>query len=466
MKFARLLFIVAFVFSYSTTLAQPNSSLNIQHIVDVPLTCGSLPLTMIHDQLGRPYMYVAQKSGGLGIYDISNINSPSLVITIPTFSFDTLDANSITQDGNYLFVALGNFFTGAVQYSGMAIIDVTNPATATVTDFWKHASPGEGAGFVGIEGNYAYLAAMGNGLIIFDVTDKNNIAYISQFIPSINFPDPNPDPAKYNARGLEVKNDIVYLAYDAGGLRIINTTNKLNPVQTGQYSNPTLNGIPRAYNNIILDDSLVYVPIDYCGLEILNVADTSNITQTGWWNPWGCPTNNWFTSPGHTNEIAYDKNCGIVFMSTGKSEMYAVDVSNPALPDSVDVYGNTTNNQGTWGVSKYDDKLFLSYICTFGVPFPGNWPGVKILSYDNNCSTGIFENEEMDVHFYPNPTLSQLIIEDNELELNQIVILNVSGQVMLKTVSKKIDVSLFPPGVYFIRLMTKDNAIIKKFIKQ
>ncbi|MCO6501053.1 MAG: T9SS type A sorting domain-containing protein [Vicingus serpentipes] len=448
------------------------SQLNIQHAVDIPMSCGALPMTMLHDQIGRDYLYVAQKSGGLTIYDISTINTPILVDSIPINSLDTLDVMSLSQKGNYLYLALGNFFNGGNQYSGMAIIDVTTPSSAIITDIWKHATPGQGAGFVALEGNYAYLAAMGNGLITFDVSDKNNIVFLSQLVPSINFPDPSPDPNKYNARGMAVKNDIVYLAYDAGGLRIINVTDKLNPAQNGQYSLPVLNGKPRAYNNIILDDSLVYVTIDYCGLEILNVSDTTNITQVGWWNPWGCPSNNWFTSTGHTNELAYDKNCEVLFMSTGKSEMYAVDISNPAQPDSIAVFGNTTNNLGTWGVSQHNNQLFLSYICTLGIPFPGNWAGVKALTYDNNCSTGISEElEKIEIKIYPNPTSNKTTIDFEEYDLNHAYyqIINLLGEIIeTQPITKKqqlLNLSYFDQGVYFIKFTNHSGSQTLKLIK-
>src|SRR5205085_7057044 len=120
------------------------------------------------------------------------------------------------------------------------------------TDYIKLDTLLGGSGIVKVEGNYAYLGAMTHGLVILDVTDKNNIQFASRFVPSIYYPDANPTPSFYNARGMEVKNDIVYLCYDAGGLRIINVQDKLNPVETGRYSNPVMNGLPRAYNNIIL----------------------------------------------------------------------------------------------------------------------------------------------------------------------------------------------------------------------
>jgi hypothetical protein len=118
------------------------------------------------------------------------------------------------------------------------------------------------------------------------------------FKPSIHFPKINPDASeqlKINVRQIAAKNDILYVCYDAGGVRIVNATNKTTLVETGQYSNPALINRARAYNNLVLNDSLVYVATDYCGMEILNVKDTSQITQTSWWNPWNCETasNTW-----------------------------------------------------------------------------------------------------------------------------------------------------------------------------
>ena len=253
----------------------------------------------------------------------------------------------------------------------MAIIDVTNPSSATVTDYYIIPNSSSGAGIVKVEGNYAYLGGMRSGLIILDVSDKTNIVYNSQYIPDVNYPVANPNVDLYNARGMEVKNSIVYLCYDAGGLRIINCENKFFPVETGQYANPssfTPFNLPRAYNNIILDDTLVYISVDYCGLEVLDISDTTNINLVGWWNPYNCPNNNWFSSPSHTNELAYDKACKRLFVSTGKSDMMVLDVSDPMQPDSCNYYGGVSNNIGTWGVSLHQDKIFLSYICSI-IPF-------------------------------------------------------------------------------------------------
>lgn len=462
------------IFSEISLFAQNCINLNIQHRADIASTCPFMVMTMIHDQQNRPYLYVANKEAGLKIYDISTITTPSLVAAVPTTLFDTLDVMNLSQAGNYIYLAIGNHFNSN-QESGMAIIDVSNPLSPTVTDYWKLTSSTGGSGIVKTEGNYAYLGAMGNGLIILDISNKSNIVYLSQFKPDINYPTASPNPALYNARGMEIKNDIVYLCYDAGGLRIINTSVKTAPLETGRFSNPVMNGLPRAYNNLILDDSLVYITVDYCGLEVLNVSDTSNITLTGWWNPYNCPGNNWFSSPVHANEIQYEKTCKRLFISTGKSDLYVLDVSNPTLPDSCNFYGGVSNNIGSWGVGLYLDQIYLSYVCAL-IPFASNWTGVKILNYNNTCLAGV--NEQL----YNTNLFSIVKNNESNIELlftkelmNQNITIRVFDYLgrdinsIYRVLSERniaFDLADLQSGVYFILVESNSYFQTEKFIKK
>jgi hypothetical protein len=372
-----------------------------------------MTMTMIHDVLDRPYLYVANKEGGLVIYDVTNIDTPLYMNSLSIDFFDSLDVMSVSQSGTFLYLALGNHFI-TPERTGMAIVDVTGPTFPFPRDYWVYSGPAGGGGMVQVEDNYAYLGGMTNGLFVFDVSDKDNIDSLSHFMPDLDFPEPNPDTPKYNLRGLVVKDAIVYAAFDAGGVRIINCTDKANPRETGRYSNPVMNGKPRAYNNLVVDDTLIYVTADYCGLEVLNISDTSNITQVSWWNPWTCETNpfNWFISDGHSNEIMHDPDCDLLFISTGRSDMYVVDISDPAAPDSCNHYGNVTDSLGTWGVSRYRDKLFLSYICVPWpyIPFPGIWTGVKVMSYED-CLVGVEEQISDDLTVTPNPVHTTAFVE-------------------------------------------------------
>jgi hypothetical protein len=370
---------------FSCKKTEPGNTGNIEITTknEIASVCSELFLTAKQDGQGRNYLYAAAKEGGLKIYDISA--SPLLKKTILISQLSSLEVMNLSQSGNYLFLALGNHFGTALQNPGMAIIDVSDPLNATVKSVWKDVTKTDGAGIVETDGNYAYLGAMKSGMMIFDITDKSLPILKSVFVPSILFPDPNPDPAKFNARGMAIRNDLVYLCYDAGGLRIINVTDKQNPVEAGKYSNPEMNGKPRAYNNIVLDGSVAYITVDYCGMETLDISNPSNIRLLSWWNPWNCHTNplNWFSSNGHANEIAIDKMNKLVFMSTGKSDMQVVNVANPANPVHKYEYGGINNNIGTWGISVSNNNIYLSYICNaLPWPFSSNWTGIKILRYE------------------------------------------------------------------------------------
>lgn len=449
--------LVVLLTNYKITNGQGCSGLNIQFKSDISSLCNYMVMTMAHDKESKPFLYVANKEAGLKIYDVSNLSLPTLSKTIPNTSFGALDVMNLKQQGNYLYLALGNHFSNN-QASGIAIVDVSDPSKAAVTDFWILPDSVGGAGVIEVEGDYAYLGAMKNGLVILDISNKNNIVFRSRIIPNINYPTVKPNPNLYNARGLAVKNGIVYLCFDAGGIRIINTTNKNTPMETGHFSNPLLNGYARAYNNVTLHNNLLYVAVDYCGVEILDVTDTSKIKMKGKWNPYNCPSNNWFNTPVHANELYLDTSCKLLYLSTGKSDMMVLDVSNPAVPDSCNAYGGVGNNIGTWGIGVYESHIYLSYVCSI-IPFSSNWTGVKILSYTpcNKNSKAKIKTEEV-FKIYPSPSNKLLKIEfsNPNLKVGDAYFQNVLGQTYrLESYSNSInqfDVSELPAGVYFLNL--------------
>ncbi len=472
-KFYWSLFLTAFGLSPVISFSQSCSTLNITQQSYIASTCNEMVMTMIHDELGRSYLYVANKEAGLKIYDISTIATPSLVATVSTTAFNSLHVMNVSQSGNYLYLAIGNTFTGA-QQGGMAIVDVTIPTAPVVTDFYLVPSSTSGGGIVKVEGDYAYFGAMKSGLQILDVTNKSDIKFVSQFMPTINWPvSNNPNANLYNARGMEVKNSIVYLCFDAGGIRIINCTNKLAPKETGRWCNPVMYkpfDHPKAYNNIVLDDTLAYVAVDYAGMEVLNISDTSKMKLAGWWNPYNAPSNNWFTSPVHANEIRYEKNCKRIFMSTGKSDMMVIDVANPLKPDSCNYYGGVANNIGTWGIGMYKSEIYLSYICTAGIPFSSDLTGVKILTY-TSCSTGIEELRGDPINVFPIPATNQLTLEVNSnFNVPRLNVTNIFGQVFSLPCknfghSLHLDISELSNGYYFITTAINEKKFTMKFIK-
>lgn len=86
-----------------------------------------------------------------------------------------------------------------------------------------------------------------------------------------------------------------------------------------------------------------------------------------------------------------------------------------------------------------------------------------------NLATDIIENNlEKTFTIYPNPTTNKLSIIGNHLDIIEINIIDLAGRHM-KTVNQNlhtINVTDLPNGIYFIKLLTDEKTIIKKFIKQ
>jgi hypothetical protein len=171
--------------------------------------------------------------------------------------------------------------------------------------------------------------------------------------------------------------DRLYLAYDAGGLRVLDISNRAKPKEIGRYINAGMGRKQQAYNNFVLDGDFLYAAIDYAGMEVLNVRNPKDIRQVGWWNPWEAdkPKNIWFNSGGHTNQLAFDKKRKLAYLSAGKSELQVVDVSNPRNPVLARHYSDSNGNRGAWGVTLADDVAYRTDIQAV-VPFKGTWSGV------------------------------------------------------------------------------------------
>ncbi len=227
--------------------------------------------------------------------------------------------------------------------------------------------------------------------------------------------------------------------------------------------------------NIVLKDTLAYLAVDYCGMEVVNIADPSNIQLIGWWNPYGCPNNNWYTSPVHANEIRYDADCEVLFLSTGKSDLFVLDVSDPLQTDSVDYYGGVSNNLGTWGVNIYQNQIYLSYICVPWpyIPFESDSTGVKILSY-TNCSTGIEELNSLNIQVSPNPVVDDLTLVIDEVSggWSTVSITSITGELLyeekLEPKAGKINLNMnrLSSGVYFLAVKNANGSVLVKFVKE
>jgi hypothetical protein len=259
---------------------------------------------------------------------------------------------------------------------------VQAPESPSVTARWLSPTVLSGTTSMLLDGTHLFLGAKRHGVFVFDVTRADTLIRIAEFLPDPNFPKSNPGTTEYpNTRGLALSGNRLYVANDAGGLRIVDVTNRAAPVEVAKYINAGVVNKPQAYNSVVVAGSVAYLALDYCGLEIVDVANPTGMRQLGWWNPWGCdtPANIWFNSPGHTNQLALDLARGLAYLSAGASELVVVDVSDPARPVLRGQFEASGGDQGAWGLALAADETYLTYILS-ALPFRGTWAGVRAVN--------------------------------------------------------------------------------------
>lgn len=435
--------------------------------------------TPLFDRLGRDYLYVTTKELGLITYDISLPSNPTPVDTIAVNQFGNLKPTDVVQNGNYLYVSLGDFQGFIPQRAGMAIINVQNPLVPVITDQWDSTAYNQGAAAILYDNGYAYLGAMERGVLILDVSNTGNIVFKSQFIPDPLFGNPANAP---NARGLAIRNDTLYVAYDAGGLRILDVTNKTNVTEVGKYRSPAIvSAAYPYYNNVSLVGNYAYVAVDFCGIDVVDVSDPVNMQSSGWLNPWSClkdtvqNTNTWSGSDGHTNQLRFVPGDSIFFVSGGDTEVLAVDGDNPAQPTVAGSFGAVNDSIfGSWGIDYFNNQVAVTLI-RYPIhgpftPFFTRQGGIRILSWTHPL--GEKENVSKPVAFnvYPNPVTEQLRLQSDYTGAVRVQCFDLSGKAVTASHSfanannAAVDVRGLAAGTYLLKLVADESVCWKKVV--
>lgn len=97
-----------------------------------------------------------------------------------------------------------------------------------------------------------------------------------------------------------------------------------------------------------------------------------------------------------------------------------------------------------------------------------NWTNIDPQAgFSENCSLGILEVSEMNISIYPNPasTILNVIVEmDTDLMVYDIQGRLIINKTHLDAGNNKLDVSNLITGIYFVRISSEANSIIKRII--
>ena len=483
MKKLFLLFPVIFLLYQGKLMASPGDTVifttlgHFYYDTITPKACYS-PLI---DRMGRPYVYGASVDMGMITFDISNQMNPFPIDTITPAELGGFGykATFIAQQQDTLFIATGGFQV-AGNKAGLQTWDFTNPNAPVLLDRWDSTAFTHGCSHIIVQGNYAYLAAMDDGVIILDVSDKYNIQFVSQLTLSATPSTPyNP-----HARGLYLGNDTLVVADDGGGLRIVDVSNVNAPVQIGSY----LNTLPTAqdtvypfYNHVWCLGRHCYIPLDYAGFEVDDISNPQSVQNEAYANYWNnTGVWSWFGSDGHTNEIVWTGlTTNVMMVSGADSQVLAVDPSDPSDPRIMGWWGPpNTDNLAAWGVDEFNGLVVCGYLrdTWANQPYYSTYGGIQLLSWILVTETNEIAAGNPAMHVYPNPTndLLTIALPGTSSDVFTIEIMDIAGRVVMTQPANprengrnaQVDVSGLSAGSYTVRVSSGDVVCTAPVIVQ
>jgi len=146
----------------------------------------------------------------------------------------------------------------------LRVVSVADPAHPIQVGQWLHSEPSgsEGNGVV-VEGNYAFLSDMVDGLFVISVADPAHPAEVGHLAM----------PGYSN--GVAVSGNYAYVADDTDGLRVVSIADPAHPVEVGHCETTG------AASGVTIVGNLAYLADADSGLRVISVADPAHPVEVG-----------------------------------------------------------------------------------------------------------------------------------------------------------------------------------------
>ena len=145
----------------------------------------------------------------------------------------------------------------------------------------------------------------------------------------------------------------------------------------------------------------------------------------------------------------------------GGSASITVPVPNDQTATFFWTYDNTCYSHGSlsevsYEIYDWDDNLIVA---SNAYPTVG-----EIVEYEVNCDQDDVAEQEQTQLLYPNPAADRFTIEG---KVKEVKVFNALGQLVRKGSENTIDVSVWPEGVYFVRIVDENDTVSTvKFLKR
>ncbi len=226
-----------------------------------------------------------------------------VVILFGIISFSNYISSGAYMGGVYEIDTVAYLPSGA----GIIIANVSEPNSPIVMSFFNIGNYAKIWDIYVID-TFAYVADNYAGLRIINVSD-----------PLLPIESGRCDIGNERIWGIYVIDTFVYIAADDEGLRIINVSDPTTPIQKGYYD---MGG--SAYGVYVVD-TFAYVPYGAAGLKIINVSDPTAPTGISVYN-----------TDGYTRDVYIVDT--FAYIADGSAGLRIINISNPTAPVEIGYY--------------------------------------------------------------------------------------------------------------------------------
>jgi hypothetical protein len=228
----------------------------------------------------------------------------------------------------------------------------------------SYDTPGGALG-VTVSGDYAFVADVASGLLIFDITDPSNPQLLGSYDTS------------GSANAVAVDGDYACVADGASGLQVISIANPAAPTLLGTY-----NTTGQA-TDVKIDGDHVFVADGTSGLQVISIANPSSPALLGTYN---------------TGDQAYavDVEGDLAYVADRGDGLIIINVQNPAAPTLVGSYDTPGDS---WGVAVAGDVAYVGDAAS----------GLQVIDVSNPAAPTLITS------YYPGGNCRRLDIDGDNL---------------------------------------------------
>lgn len=318
----------------------------------IVVSADQLRGAMLSIAVAGQYAYLVDSTqGGLQVIDVSN---PSMPVPGRFISMGDLEGYQPQGSGFYSARLCGNNLCLAAHVDGLVVMDLTDRQNPK---YMGHFDTAVATGLAA-EGDILYMVDDMEGFYVLDISNPSQpqgIGLMPTSIGGFEF-----TIQESSERGVYVHEGLVYVTDSSRGLVIVDARTPSDPLRMGHYQTP----LPDVLQDLELGESMAYVVGRNSGFRVVDVSDPANPVELAY--------DDQRKDLYLQNPTAIQVKDNYAYISDANYPFHVYDVSNPYNPVQVSAVFDHAASDGAFDLSLVGNTVYLSGWGLQDAFYPGN----------------------------------------------------------------------------------------------